>query len=327
MKYRLFFYLLIFLILPWPACQTEDNNAKINENNTLIIFHAGSLSLPMKQIAEAFKKENPAVEILLEAAGSVKSARKISDLNKPCDIMASADYSVIDELLIPDYADWNIKFASNELSIVYNDHSRFSDEINNLNWPDILLKKEVIFGRSDPDSDPCGYRTLMMLQLAENYYHRSDLMKRFTSKDLNYIRPKETDLLALLESNAVDYIFLYKSVAIQHNLKYLSLSDSINLKSLKLNNYYKNASVNIKGKKPGETVSISGSAMAYGITIPKNAPNPQLALKFLEFMLDKNKGMKIMEENGQPSTVPAYSETYNAIPDKLKKYATNKKAD
>ena len=67
----------------------------------LIIFHAGSLSVPMKEISAAFKKENPDVNIMMEAAGSVECARKITELKKPCDIMASADYSVIDKLLNP----------------------------------------------------------------------------------------------------------------------------------------------------------------------------------------------------------------------------------
>ena len=85
----------------------------------LIIFHAGSLSVPFKEIAAEFNKLYPDVKILMESAGSVASARKITDLNRPCDIMASSDYGVIDNMLIPKYADWNIKFVSNELSIVY----------------------------------------------------------------------------------------------------------------------------------------------------------------------------------------------------------------
>ena len=91
------------------------------ENNKLIIFHAGSLSVPLKQMKDEFTKVNPDIEILLESAGSVKCARKITDLNKECDIMASADYTIIDEMLIPDYTGWNIKFASNEMAIVYHD--------------------------------------------------------------------------------------------------------------------------------------------------------------------------------------------------------------
>jgi molybdate/tungstate transport system substrate-binding protein len=322
---KLIVILLSLMVLIGFSCQNEESETKPLENKTLIIFHAGSLSVPMKQIAEAFEKEHPGVNILLEADGSVKSARKISDLKKPCDIMASADYNVIDEILIPEYADWNIKFASNELSIVYHENSHYSDIITAENWYDILLKKDVIFGRSDPNSDPCGYRTILTLRLAENYYGIKGLTDKFMSRNLNYIRPKETDLLALLESNSIDYIFLYKSVAMQHQLKFITLPDSINLKSLALNDYYKTVSIEIRGNSPEETTTITGTAMAYGVTIPKTAPNPKLAMEFLTFMLDKDKGMKIMEANGQPSIVPSFSETYTRIPNELKKYATNQK--
>jgi len=129
----------------------------------LVIFHAGSLSVPMKEISAAFKKLHPEVNILMESAGSVESARKITDLDKPCDILATADYKVIDNMLIPKFADWNIKFVSNEMCIVYSEKSRYASQINSKNWCDILQKKDVAYGRADPNSDPCGYRSVMTM--------------------------------------------------------------------------------------------------------------------------------------------------------------------
>ncbi len=291
------------------------------EAQKLILFHAGSLSVPFKQISEAFKKENPNVTILLESAGSRTCARKISDLKKPCDIMASADYTVINTLLIPDYTDWNIKFASNEMTLVYTEKSKRGEDITKDNWYDILSNKDVYFGRSDPNADPCGYRAVLTMKLAENYYKKAGLSESLLKKDNKYIRPKETDLLALLESHTIDYIFLYRSVAQQHDLKYLLLPDEINLKKPELAGFYKTASIDISGKEPGTTVTKKGAPMVYGITIPKNAQNPELAKKFVAFILDASKGMAIMEKNGQPSMVPSPSDTYNAIPDALKQYA------
>lgn len=309
-----FFALLLLLIFGCNNTQTE--------NKKLIVFHAGSLSVPLKQMKTEFEKTNPNVEILLEPAGSVKCARKITDLKKDCDIMASADYSVIDEMLIPNYTSWNIKFASNEMTIVYHESSKYSSEINTKNWFEILLREDVIFGRSDPNSDPCGYRAVLTTQLAEDYYSFPQLSNRITSKNQEYIRPKETDLLALLESNTIDYIFLYRSVAQQHNLKYIILPDSINLKNPELQEYYQNASIDILGKEPGTTTNIKGQPMVYGISILDNAPNRELAIKFVDFILSQEGGAKIMEENGQPSLIPTRSETYDAIPEQLRKYAT-----
>ena len=290
----------------------------------LIIFHAGSLSVPMKEIAAEFNKVYPNVKVLLEPAGSVECARKITDLGRPCDIMASADYKVIDKMLVPAWAAWNIRFASNEMSIVYTEKSRYQDRINSRNWYDILLKKDVAYGRSDPNSDPCGYRSLMTIQLAERFYNKPGLTESLSGKDQNYIRPKEVDLLALLESNSLDYIFLYRSVAVQHKLKFLVLPDEINLKNPAFADRYATASVQITGKQPGQKETMTGEPMIYGITMLKDAPNKPAAVAFLEFMLAKDKGMKIMERDGQPSVIPMPTANYDKLPPSLKPYATPK---
>ncbi|MGE5356633.1 MAG: tungstate ABC transporter substrate-binding protein WtpA [Deltaproteobacteria bacterium] len=306
------------IIHKWPYIEKERYN---HISNNLIIFHAGSLSVPMKEIAAAFKKENPSVNIMMEAAGSVECARKISDLKKACDVMASADYLVIDKFLIPDHADWNIRFASNEMAIVYTEKSKKNKEINKNNWYSILTDRSVRIGRSDPDSDPCGYRTVLVAKLAEKFYKQKGLADILLKKDINNIRPKETDLLALLETGNLDYIFLYRSVAEQHKLKYILLPDEINLKKAEFNKLYKTVSVEITGKSPGEKIVQQGEPMIYGITIPKNAPNKKEAIKFVKFMLSKEKGMRILKKLGQESVIPDFSSSYDKIPKELKHFA------
>lgn len=307
---------ILFSLLILSSCQNSDKR-----KNELIIFHAGSLSVPFKQMAEQYQKENPELKILMESAGSRQCARKIADLKRPCDIMASADFRVIDNLLIPEYTHWNIKFAGNEMAIVYHEQSRFSEDINSKNWYDILMKEEVAYGRSNPNADPCGYRTVLLASLAEEYYEQNGLAEKLLEKDKNYIRPKETDLIGLLESNVIDYIFLYRSVAEQHGLKYLVLPDSINLKNPDLDSFYATATAEISGKKPGEFITKKGEAMVYGITILKDAPNSEEAHQFLKFVLSKQKGMAIMEKNGQKSLVPSPSSSFEKIPDELKGFA------
>ncbi len=318
---------IIFIILVLTlsvSCNNTNNKAKKEDNTPsgkLVIFHAGSLSVPFKEITTEFNKEYPNIKVVLEPAGSVKCARKIIDLKQDCDIMASADYKVIDNMLIPDYADWNIKFASNEMAIVYNEKSHYANEINKDNWYKILLKKDVFYGRSDPNSDPCGYRAVLTSKLAEKYYKETGLVEKLLKKDLNYMRPKEVDLISLLEANAIDYIYLYRSVAEQHHLRFLILPDSINLKNPELGKYYSTVSVEINGKTPGEKIKHQGEAMVYGVTILKNANNKPAAEAFAKFLLSKDKGIKIMEENGQPSVIPSYTSTYNKIPKEFKHFA------
>ncbi len=295
MKNSLFISLLaLFLFF---SCNNKSEN-------TLTIFHAGSLSLPMKVIADSFKLINPGVTIQLEAAGSVECARKITELNRQCDVMASADYKIIDNLLIPDYADWNILFSGNEMALVHTKKSRYANEISKDNWFEILLKPDVSYGRSDPNADPCGYRTLLTLQLAEHYYKKPNLTNDITHKDNRFIRPKEVDLIALLETGTIDYIFLYRSVAVQHGLEYLSLPSEINLGNPFYSEDYSQVQVRIRGSSLGDTLLIKGEPMVYGLTIPKNAPNKKLAGEFIKYFLDPKKGLKIIEQMGMPPLNP-----------------------
>jgi len=264
----------------------------------VIVFHAGSLSVPLKQMERKYEELNPGIDIQLEGAGSVACARKITDLNRKCDIMASADYRVIDEMLIPDYTDINIKFASNSMAIAYTENSSRYDEINADNWYEILMDKDVIYGRSDPDSDPCGYRSVMTMKLADKYYKRKDITESLTSKDQNMIRPKEVDLVALLETGVLDYFFIYKSVALQHNFDFVDLPEEIDLSNPELNELYSTVSVDILGKKPGEYIKMTGGEMVYGVSLLNDAPQREEAIKFLKFFLGKE-GRDIIEANGQ----------------------------
>jgi molybdate/tungstate transport system substrate-binding protein len=294
------------------------------DSQQLIIFHAGSLAVPFKQTCEEFNVHHPDVKIIREAAGSRVCARKIVDLNRLCDVLASADYTVIDTLLIPEHADWNIKFAANEMVIAFRKDSRKADKINKINWCDILLDKDVALGRSDPNADPCGYRSVLTIKLAEKFYKRAGLADKMLAKDKKYIRPKEVDLLALLETGELDYMFIYRSVAEQHKLRYLLLPDEINLRKTQLSDLYKRASVRLTGTMPGTFITKFGEPIVYGVTIPKNAPNRELAMVFLTFLLDADKGGAILEKNGQTSVIPSPTDTFDSLPGCLKTFALPK---
>lgn len=315
--------LLTGLVLFVSISCRQRTSEKVTEGNlsgTLRIIHAGSLTVPVKEISEAFKSENPGVKILTEAWGSKAGARRISDLGQPCDVFISADYKVIDRFLIPGHASWNIPFAGNEMTIVYHEKSRYAEDINKDNWYEIFLRDDVIYGRSDPNSDPCGVRAVLTSKLAERFYAIPNLADNILSRHQNFIRPKETDLLALLEKNALDYIFIYRSVAEQHGLKYLVLPDEINLKNPELNPCYAEVDVEVLGTKPGETYKEIGEAMVYGITIPEQTENPELAMEFVKFFLSKDQGLKILKKNGQNPLVPYGSEFYQAVPADLKRF-------
>lgn len=314
--------LLLSFLLVALGCRGPERPAK---SNKLIIFHAGSLTKPFHEIAKAFESENPDIKVLLEAAGSRECARKISELNKPCDLIATSDYAVIETLLIPDYAEWQIAFAGNEMCIAFNSSSRMKNKINSDNWFEVLMNDSVYFGRSDPESDPCGYRTVIMFDLAEKHYRTEGLANHLKQKDPEFIRPKEVDMLALLESHAIDYMFIYSSVAKQHKLNFIELPDEINLSNPAFTEFYAIASIELSGKSKDDRIIQKGEPMIYGISILKNAPNGDLAEKFLTFLLTSEKGMKILEQNGQKTIVDSNSKYMEKFPSEIKKLLTNEK--
>jgi molybdate/tungstate transport system substrate-binding protein len=271
----------------------------------MIIFHAGSLTVPFAKMEKIFEAKYPKVDVLREGGGSTKMARMISELHKPADIMASADFKVIDKTLLPEYGVWNIRFATNQLVLCYTDKSRFANEVNADNWYRILGRKGVIWGHSDPNLDPCGYRSLMVLQLAEKHYKATGLYDQLiANRPKKNVRPKSVELVSLLKTGNMDYAWEYLSVAVQHGLKFIKLPDEINLGNYRYDTYYKQAKVKVTGKKPGTWITRTGKSCTYGITLVKQAKNPEAAIAFLEYMMSPDGGLKILDEMGQPPFVP-----------------------
>jgi molybdate/tungstate transport system substrate-binding protein len=158
-------------------------------------------------------------------------------------------------------------------------------------------------------------------KLAGIYYEDDALPGKLLEKDRRNIRPRETDLIALLESGQIDYIFLYRSVAQQHKLPYLRLPAELSLGDPELEEWYAQVSTQTLGTSPGTTITEIGQPMVYGLTIPKKAQNIELAEAFAAFLLDNEKGLKILEELGQPGVVPAPNAYFDKLPEKLKRFA------
>ena len=279
----------------------------------LIIFHAGSLTVPFAKMEKIFEAKYPKVDVLREGGGSTKMARMISELHKPADIMGSADFKVIDKTLIPEYAEWNVRFATNQLVLCYTDKSSFANEVNVDNWYKILGRKGVIWGHSDPNLDPCGYRSLMVLQLAEKHYKVNGLYDQLiANRPKKNVRPKSVELVSLLKTGNMDYAWEYLSVAVQHDLKFVKLPDEINLGNYKYDADYKQAKVKVTGKKPGTWMTRTGKSCTYGITLLKDAKNPEAAVAFLEYLMSADGGLKVLKEMGQPPFIPCRVPTEKA---------------
>ena len=291
--------IITFIVMTLPL------SVQAGSKSRLTIFHAGSLTVPFAKIEKDFEAKYPDIDVQREAGGSTKMARMISEVGKPADIMASADYKVIDNNLIPKFTNFNIRFATNQLVLCYTDQSKYSDKINKDNWHEILQKKGVDWGHSDPNLDPCGYRSLMVLQLAEIFYKIDGLYQKIVdNRPKRNIRPKAVELVNLLKTGNMDYAWEYLSVAIQHDLRFIKIDEHINLGNYKYDNFYKQAKVKVTGKKPGTWITKKGKSCTYGVTMINNAPNPEAAKLFFAFLLSPDHGLKTLKTMGQPPFIP-----------------------
>jgi molybdate/tungstate transport system substrate-binding protein len=286
-----------------------------SEKTDLIIFHAGSLSKPLLDLEKAFEEKYPHINLVREADGSRVCARKISDLKRDCDLMLSADYKVVENILMPEYADWILNFAINEIVIAYTEKSKYRNELTSNNWFKILEYDDVSFGRTEPNADPCGYRAILSMKLQQRL--NNDLnVERLIEKSRNYVRPTENEISTLLRLNEIDFAFLYKSVAIQYGFEYLELSDSVNLSNKNLSKFYSNVKVELSGKNPDETIFQYGVPIIYGLTIPKNSKNPELAKLFIEFLISES-AKDIFSNNHQNIIEPYFAKSSKNPPTEL----------
>jgi len=283
----------------------------------LVVYHAGSMTDVVESYALILQRER--IRVLNEPSGSIDAIRKVVDLGKGGDVVISADYRLIPELMFEGHADWCLKFASNEMVIAYSSRSRYADEIDEESWLDILLREEVRIGFADPNKDPCGYRAIMVLALAS--LHQGDdgplrMLREHAGIEYSadeggihldcvevkpdsvkvFMRSKSVDLVVLVEAGMLDYAFEYKNVAVSRGLSFIELPDELNLADPELEDWYSRVSLRLVATG-GEMRVLRASPIVYGATIPSNAPHGDEAKRFMELLLS-GEGRIILEEKG-----------------------------
>ena len=322
------------------------------------VFCAGSLMIPFAALEPAFEAANPDLDMQMEAHGSIQVIRHVTDIHEEIDVVASADHALLSMLMYntlnPDtgqpYAAWNIRFATNRVVVAYDPASPGANEITTENWAEIVSRPRTRVGLSDPRFDALGYRQLMILQLAEPLYGRKTLfedvlMGRFARPiraeavgdgtvihvpELLDPRPGGTivlrgasiQLIPLLQSGDVDYLFEYESVAEQHGLRYVALPDALNLGDPAHDADYRQVTVQLDFRRFASVEPVfRGETIAYGLTIPANAPQPEAATRWVAFLLG-TEGRRIMAENDHPLLDPLRADHWDRLPEPLKLLCT-----
>jgi molybdate/tungstate transport system substrate-binding protein len=288
------------------------------EPNTLTIYAAGTLAVPFRQINTLFEINNANTAVQAQFGGSVMMAKRITDLHQDADLLAVADYSVIPKYMFanPAHASWYAGFARNAITFVYTDKSKYAGEINARNWYKILARPGVEIGRSNPDTDPSGYQTVQMLNLAEKFYQAPGLEKSvLANAPPANMRDTETSLISALQLGQIDYLAIYRSDALQHHLKFIDLPAKINLSDPAEASFYKNG---VAHTKNGD---LYAAPIVYAITMIEGAKNAGLAEKYVALLLGSG-GQAIMKNNRFGAFSPPYAVHLEAMPAQLQRLVT-----
>lgn len=251
----------------------------------LVVFSAGSLTRPLRAALDSFAvREGMGVE--LESAGSLETARKITDLQRTPDVVALADRELFPRLLMPTHVTWYVSFARSRMVLAYSDRSRDAGDMRGDRWTEVLQRPGVEVGRSDPDRDPAGYRALIAMRLAERHYERRGLADRLlAAAPPRNVRPKSSDLVGLLQGGAFDYIWVYESVARTAGLRVFELPSRVNLGEPGDSAFYAGTAVRVMGATTGDTLDIRGEPIVFALGIPARAPHAAAAERFVAWLL------------------------------------------
>ena len=335
------------LVVAAPACGSDERQVKVIE--------AGSLIVPFADVAAAFERAHPGVEVVTESHGSIQVLRHISELGDRMDVAASADEQLIPPLLYEHeddakgepFATWYCSFATNRMVLAVSPRSPLAGELTTDDWYRRLTQPDVRFGLADPRFDAAGYRALMVLQLAERAYDdpyllEDMLMGQFTTPitvervartdvievpeiletqpDSNVVlRGASIQLVALLESGDLDCAFEYESVARQHDLEYVRLPAAVDLGDPALRAGYRTVAVKLDFRRFASVRPVfRGDVIRYAFTIPTNAPDPALAAEFAAFLLGPE-GRRILSAAHQPLLTPPELDNPAAAPEEVRR--------
>jgi len=286
----------------------------------VVVYHAGSLNAVIgEDIGPTFTTAT-GVSVRSIGGPSVELANQIRGGQIHPDVFMSADAEVNQVLMgreNGEAAPWYLTMCRQRMVIAYSSLSRFKADFEaaaagTKPWYEVLQTPGLVLRRSDPRSDPGGYRVVFLLQLAERYYKLPGLKDRVLQGDDNEGLIVHGDYAGLVKTGAADAVVTYLTHAIFHKLPYISLPDELDqsnptMKEMYATAYYTNPQ--------GQT--FRGTPAVYSVTIPKGARNQEGAEAFLRYLLSEP-GRSALVRRGFPSVDVLVGGDETVVPQSLR---------
>ncbi len=285
----------------------------------IIIAHAGSLINVLTQgLGPAFTSLTGHTWTTI-AGPAVGLANQIRSGAIAPDIYLSADAEVNQVLMGPQpdvLVRWFAVLAGTRMVLAYSPKSRFKAALDaaaagHTAWFEPLLSPEFVFRRSDPRTDPGGYRTVFVFQLAERQYGHPGLKDQILGGDDNEEQLGMRSFQDLM-GGTVDAMMLYVTGARDLGLPFIQLPDAIDLSNPTLAAQYRAAHYT---NPLGQT--FYGTPAVYSLTIPTAARNPEGAAGFAAFALS-DAGRAIFRSHGFLEADILFGGDHTAVPEQLR---------
>lgn len=190
----------------------------------------------------AFADDLPGATV--EAHGSAGVSRLVRSGARDPDVVALADPRLFDGV-----AEAATLFATNALVLTCDPGATAADAPD---WRAALDAADGI-GRTDPDVDPLGYRTVMALSLAAD--HHGVEAEALLARSAVF---RETGLLNAVEGGGVDLAVTYRNMAVQRGLPYHPLPSTLDFSDPAHTDTYASASYDLGDR------TVEGRPIRYG---------------------------------------------------------------
>jgi ABC-type molybdate transport system substrate-binding protein len=225
----------------------------------------------MKLVKEAAKKWDalhPELPSVVTPGGSVDLVRDCI-AGEPCDLLISADDTIIRTMMMPKYADGYRIWAGNKMVITGND-------IADKNWEEKLLAPDATFKHHNPYGDPGGYRAVMAMLLADVY--KSGLADRLMNHPGHIGMEKSTGPFG--NQKEAKYEFTYYSGAKSSGANFAELPAVMDLSDPALADTYAKVSFAVDNEN-----TVIATPIVHALTIPKTAAHKEAAKEFAKMFL------------------------------------------
>jgi molybdate/tungstate transport system substrate-binding protein len=226
------------------------------------------------------------------AGGSLGIANQIRGQLRRGDIFISANPKVNDSLTGSAngaWENWYVNFAESPVVIGYNPSSRFAADLTSRPWYEVLQQPGIKIGRTDPKLDPKGVLTVRLLDQAEQAYKLPGIAKKILGAPDNPKQVRlEESLVGTLQSGEIDVGFFYSTETADLRIPEIPLPSEVALSA------------------------------QYTVTVLRNAPNPEAAIKFVEFLLGPQ-GASVMEAHGLQTVAPSIGGDASKVPVEIRR--------